>query len=83
MEPMTTEPVDANQQRGLVIISALLNFIDWLEAQDMLTVSPLAGQERAELVKLFLHLHSDKMGYFKQADEIAGRLGAPFEREWQ
>lgn len=73
---MTTE--DTTRQRGLVIISALINFIDWLDREGKLTV-PEA--ERGKLVMAFLSAHQDGTNYFMQAEQIAERLGAPLEDE--
>lgn len=53
------------QQQGLVIISVLLNFGDWLDGQ--------CGFHD------FLRGHSEGQNYFLQADDIAERLGVSFE----
>lgn len=64
-----------NTQRGLVIISALLNFVDWLHTPGI----PIGNKrKRGELVKQFLASHSEGKNYFIQADDIAERLGVPF-----
>ena len=39
-----TSKLDTTRQRGLVIISALINFIDWLDVED---VVDLPEKERA------------------------------------
>jgi hypothetical protein len=72
---------DTDTQRGLVIMSALLNFIDWLGTQGVLVTNVPeveAEQLRGKLVLEFLKSHSESDGYFKQADDIAKRLGEPF-----
>lgn len=61
-----------DQLRGLVIISALLNFVDWLNSQDYLTIYGEA--ERGKLVVSFLESHSKDKNYFLQASDIAKRL---------
>lgn len=69
-------------QRGLVIISVLLNFADWLDAQGVLVTNvskSRAAQLRGELVKDFLAAHSEGENYFMQAEQIAERLAIPFE----
>lgn len=68
--------MDTDQQRGLVIISALINFVDWLHAEDLIAVDN--EQERARLVLKFLDAHSKGENYFMQAEQIAKILGSPF-----
>jgi hypothetical protein len=74
---MTTTP-DTTRQRGLVIISALINFIDWLDAEN---VVQLPEKQRAELVLQFLRAHNDGENYFMQAEQIAEILGQPFQED--
>lgn len=61
-------------QRGLVVMSALINFIDWLDREQYLD----SRQERGEIVKEFLDAHQDGQNYFMQAEQIADALGIPF-----
>ena len=63
-------------QRGLAIISALLNFTDYLESRRIITHNE---QRRGELVREFLEAHSKEHNYFRCADDIAQQLGVPFE----
>lgn len=65
-------------QRGMVILSALINFVDWLDSEEILQ---LPEQERGELVKRFLDAHQTGENYFMQAEQIAEALGVPFEGE--
>lgn len=70
-----------DQQRGLAIMSALINFVDWLHAQGVLVTNvpePKAAQLRGQLVLGFLNAHSEGENYFMQAEHIAERLGEPF-----
>ena len=69
-----TKAVD--QQRGLVIISALINFADWLNAEGLLDATEY---DRGQLVLRFLAAHSAGENYFMQADQIAEMLGKPFQ----
>ena len=68
--------VNTNQERGLVIISALLNFVDYLEKRSIITHNE---QRRGELIREFLESHSPENNYFMCAEDIAKRLGVPFE----
>lgn len=65
-----------NEQRGLVIISVLINFVDYLEKRRIITHNET---RRSELVREFLASHSNEKNYFMSADEIAKKLGVPFE----
>lgn len=79
---MGIEPASTAEQRGLMIISALINFADWLDAQDLLVeqVSGHANERpRAQLILDFLKAHSEGENYFMQAEQIAEILGAPFQ----
>jgi hypothetical protein len=64
------------EHRGLVIMSALVNFIDWL--YDETDVIRSTESDGGQLVRQFLESHSDKRNYFVCADEITERLGEPF-----
>jgi chemotaxis signal transduction protein len=86
---MTTEPAihpatqpngecaDANTQRGLVILSALINFVDWLDREDVIDIDD--ERERARLVIKFLNAHVEGENYCMQAAQIAEILGVPFQ----
>lgn len=65
-------------QRGLVIMSALINFVDWLDAEGVVTTTE---RGRGELVKRFLDAHQEGENYFMQAEQIANILGVPFSEE--
>lgn len=64
------------QQRGLTLISALINFADWLESQGELTATE---HDRGQLVLKFLDAHSKGENYFMQAEQIMEILGKPFQ----
>lgn len=66
------------EQNGLVIISALINFVDWMADEHILLAN---RHQRGEMVKRFLTSHSTDINYIKQADDIAKRLGVPFQSE--
>jgi hypothetical protein len=70
------EHILTHEQRGLVIISVLMNFVDWLDKENVIALSP---KDRAGLVKLFLETHSGEKNYFLCAEDIAERLGVPFK----
>ena len=75
---------DTQQQRGLVIMSALISFVDWLHAQGVLVTNvpeAEAKQLRGKLVREFLASHSEGKNYFMRAEDIAERLGEPFQNE--
>ena len=76
---MTNSPKDTDAERGLVILSALVNFIDWMDGQDV-TRMPFTKQKRGEIVLEFLKDNSDGRHCFKQATDIAARLGVPLGR---
>ncbi len=72
----TTEPTV--EQSGLMLISALINFVDWLDTQGVLVSNqpePRASRLRAKLVKDFLAAHSEGENYLMQAEQIAEILG--------
>lgn len=71
--------INAVEQRGLVVMSALLNFVDWLDNSK--GVIHLPEKERGALIVEFLESHSEGENYFKQAEEIAERLSGPFKKE--
>lgn len=73
--------IDSTQQRGLVIISALLNYVDWLDSQGKM-IPGISKHDRGQLVLQFLASHSEGQNYFMQADDIAKRLGEPFQGDW-
>lgn len=73
-----------DEKRGLVILSALINFVDWLNAQGVLVTNvsePEAERLRGQLVLEFLKAHAESENYFMQADQIAEMLGAPFQEQ--
>lgn len=70
---------DTDTERGLVIISALINFIDYLDEKNQTRI-PFTKQKRGDIVLDFLQDHSDKRHCFKQASDIAARLGVPLGR---
>lgn len=65
------------EQRGLTLISALINFADWLHAEELLSVDD--ERERAQLVLRFFAAHSEGENYFMQAEQIMEILGTPFQ----
>lgn len=71
-------PEQSNEQRGLTLISALINFVDWLDAQGELCVSE---HDRGQLVLQFLAAHSKGENYFMQAEQIMEILGQPFQKQ--
>lgn len=73
---MATELEWRTQNSGLIIISALLNFADYLRDQHLLMVSEQGG---GKLVMKFLDGHSHEKTYLKKGEDIAKRLGVPFE----
>lgn len=80
MKPDSPELDEAqNRQRGLVIISALINFVDWLDCEDLLP--EMSEYERGQLVVKFLKAHAEGENYFMQAEQIAGLLSQPFTKE--
>lgn len=68
-----------SQQRGLTLISALVNFADWLDSEGLLKSLP--EQERARLVLKFFDVHTRGGNYFMQAEQIMEVLGTPFQGE--
>ncbi len=73
---MGTEIDWRTQNSGLVIISAMLNFADYLRDKRLLIVSEKGA---GKLVKEFLEGHSSEKTYLKRGEDIAKRLGVPFE----
>jgi hypothetical protein len=73
-QPMSAP--NANEQRGLMLISALINFADWLDSEGLLT--ELSETERAQLVLRFFDAHQKSKNYFMQAEQIVKILGKPF-----
>lgn len=71
--------MDSLRERGLVIMSALINFMDYLESQGILT--DLSPKTKGKIIKEFLESHSSKRNYFLQAEDIAERLSIPFKNE--
>lgn len=71
------ERLQSTRQRGLVIISVLINFIDWLNSEG---VVQLSERKRGELVKQFLDAHQEGENYFLQAEQVAEILGVPFQK---
>lgn len=67
------------ERRGLTLISALINFVDWLDRKQLLP--RLSEQERARLVLKFFDAHSTGENYFMQAEQIMEILGQPFSAE--
>lgn len=65
--------------RGLMLISALINFVDWLDGEGLLKRLP--DRERARLVLKFFDAHQPGENYFLQATQIAEILGEPFAKE--
>lgn len=72
---------DSISDRGLVIISALLNFTDWMNKESKLSLMHYSKKERGKLVREFLEAHSEGKNYFMCAEDIAKRLGVPFNAE--
>lgn len=70
-----------DQHRGLVIMSVLINFVDWLDRKQLLP--RLSETERGKLVLKFLDAHSKGENYFMQAEQIAEILGEPFQGDSQ
>lgn len=66
-----------NKKRGLVIMSALINFVDWLHSEGLLPIDD--EHERAQLILKFLAAHSAGENYFMKAEQIAEILSIPFE----
>lgn len=75
---MTNIP-DSREERGLVILSCLLNFIDWMDEHDQTRI-PFTKEARGQFVLKFLSSHSNGKNYYLQANDIAARLGIPFGR---
>lgn len=71
-----TETLTPTEQRGLTLISALINFVDWLNREGLLRSLP--DQERARLVLKFFDAHTKGENYFLQAERIMEILGEPF-----
>ena len=67
---------DTTAQRGLVVMSALINFVDWLDAEGVLVTNV---EPRTKLVLEFLDAHSEGETYFMQAEQVAEILGIPFQ----
>lgn len=65
------------QQRGLTLISALINFIDWLDREGLIDVPD--EKKRAQLVTQFFDAHTKGEHYFLQAEQIMEILGVPFQ----
>lgn len=70
---------ESDQLRGLTLISALINFVDWLDRGGLLKSLP--ERERARLVLQFFDAHQHGENYFLQAEQIMEILGEPFVRE--
>ena len=70
-------PEQNSEQRGLTLISALINFADWLHAEGLLITS--GERKRARLVLKFFDAHSEGESYFLQAEQIMEILGKPFQ----
>lgn len=68
-----------SEQCGLMLISALINFADWLDSEGLLTELPEI--ERAQLVLKFFDAHQKGENYFMQAKQIMEILGQPFAKE--
>lgn len=68
-----------DKQRGLTLISALINFVDWLDREGLL--KSLSDRERARLVLQFFDAHQPGEHYFMQAEQIMEILGEPFAKE--
>lgn len=68
-----------DEQRGLTLISALINFVDWLHSKDLLAIED--ERDRARLVLKFFDAHSEGENYFMQAEQIMEILGQPFSAE--
>lgn len=68
-----------DEQRGLTLISALINFVDWLDREGLL--KSLSDRERARLVLKFFDAHQPGENYFMQAEQIMELLGEPFAKE--
>lgn len=66
-----------DEQRGLTLISALINFVDWLYSDGLLPVED--ERERAQLVLKFFDAHAKGENYFMQAEQIMEILGQPFK----
>lgn len=75
---MNTEQ-QQQRQRGLTLISALINFVDWLYSDGLLSVED--ERERAQLVLRFFDAHSRGENYFMQAEQIMEILSKPFQEE--
>lgn len=69
---------DTDTERGLVLLSFGINFVDWLRDNDKYI--PFDEKRRGNLVIEFMKSHSGKKNVFKQAEEIAARLGVPLGR---
>lgn len=75
-QPPEAQPADTQRERGLVIMSALLNFVDYLNAENIISQTET---DRGQLVLRFLESHSNGENYFMCAEEIAERLCQPFQ----
>lgn len=71
---MPEPDLDTVQQRGLMLISALINFVDWLDRERLLRPR-LSDKERAKLVLKFFDAHQKGENYFLQAEQIVEILG--------
>jgi len=67
-------------KRGMVIMSALINFVDWLSATELYPFT-IEEKDKGMLVREFLASHSEGKNYFMQAEDIASRLEVPFKRK--
>lgn len=67
------------EQQGLMLISALINFTDWMASEKHPLVAGLSDMDRAMLVKDFFACHAEGESYFMQAEQIAKILGGPFK----
>lgn len=74
-QAIVNEPIDSVEQRGLVVMSALVNFVDWCDKPICL----LSKKERGKMVLDFLSQHSKEKNHFLQAESIAKRLAIPFK----
>lgn len=68
-----------SEQRGLTLISALINFVDWLDREGLIDVPD--ETKRARLVTQFFDAHAKGENYFLQAEQIMEIIGAPFQEE--
>lgn len=72
---------EADTQRGLVIFSALINFVDWLDLESEGKILGRSEKDRCQLVLRFLAAHQEGQNYVMQPEQIAARLwGGPVGR---